>query len=81
MKVLRVNFTGKISHFSVHDCKMTGLFNPQNGEFKLQSGLTTYSAMATFECLSGYELVGLMSRICTLDGWNGTNPSCSKDDS
>ena len=35
-------------------------------------------SVATFECVDGYDLVGNETRVCTLDGWSGSNPSCGE---
>ena len=51
------------------------LSNPSNGRVEQQGNRP--GARATYVCNSGYELVGLTSRICQNNGqWSGDTPVC-----
>ena len=63
---------------TVFDCKKTDLYSPQNGEFTLATGRTTFGSMATFNCNDKYQLSGVSIRICGLNGWSDDNPTCGK---
>ena len=63
---------------TVFDCKMTDLYSPQNGEFTLASGTTTFGSTATFKCNNKYQLSGVSTRTCGLNGWSDDNPTCGK---
>ncbi len=53
-----------------------------NGDV-VYSSAQVVGSVATYSCdaVNGYVLSEAGTRTCTLNGWNGTNPSCSKDDS
>ena len=57
-------------------CDSTELVRPDNGIVRLDS--VDLGSVATFECMDGYDLVGDETRICTLDGWSGSNPTCGE---
>ena len=51
------------------------LDDPPNGQVTLTG--TTFGSMATYECDSGFTLVGNQVRTCEDDGnWSGTEPIC-----
>ena len=51
------------------------LSNPSNGRVTQQGSRP--GARATYVCNTGYELVGLFSRICQNNGqWSGDAPTC-----
>ena len=51
------------------------LDEPSNGQVTLTG--TTFGSMATYECDSGFTLVGNQVRTCQDDGnWSGTEPVC-----
>ena len=51
------------------------LNNPLNGQVTLTD--TTVGSTATYECDSGFTLVGNEERTCQDDGtWSGTDPTC-----
>ena len=61
---------------TVFQCNSTELVRPGNGNVSFDSlGL---DSVATFLCMDGYDLVGNETRICTLDGWSGSNPTCNE---
>ena len=40
---------------------------------------TTAGAVASYECVAGYTLVGSATRTCQNNGsWSGSEPTCSK---
>lgn len=55
------------------------LQNPENGLVNLVN--TTFWSLATYECDSGYELVGgNVSRVCESNGmWSGDEPLCNSE--
>ena len=58
----------------VVDCG--SLAAPANGSFTLTSG-TTFGQTATYNCNTGYSLVGDSSRMCQATGnWSGSEPTC-----
>ena len=64
------------THCLVFDCGMANLTAPVNGQLTVDS--TLLDSMASYTCDSGYTLVGVAMRTCTVNGWNGTNPVCGK---
>ena len=51
------------------------LNDPSNGQVTLTG--TTVGSLATYQCNSGFSLVGNMERTCQDDGsWSGTDPIC-----
>ena len=59
------------------DCGTTDLTRPDNGQLAVVD-TTLLDSVASYTCDSGYTLVGVAMRTCTVDGWNGTNPICGK---
>ena len=55
---------------------MTDLTAPVNGQLTVDS--TLLDSMASYTCDSGYTLVGVAMRTCTVNGWSGANPICGK---
>ena len=54
------------------------LMNPANGTVDITQG-TTFNQVATYNCDTGYGLVGNMTRTCQADGtWSGSEPICGK---
>ena len=52
------------------------LDDPSNGQVTLTG--TTLGSMATYECDSGFTLVGNQVRTCEDDGnWSGMDPGCA----
>ena len=60
----------------MHRCDNTGIGNPANGSVNIPS--RDFGSVATYECDSGFTLVGNMRRTCTLTGWDGSQPTCSE---
>ncbi len=55
------------------------LSNPTHGA--ISAGSTTYGAMATYTCSSGYTVSGASMRTCQASGtWSGTAPTCAPVD-
>ena len=49
---------------------------PQNGLVSFPSG-TTLGLVATYSCITGYNLTGTMTRTCEPEGqWSGSAPTC-----
>ena len=67
----------------VHDCELSSVFNPQNGEFQYENPdpntRTKFGSVVKFKCDVKHQLAGNESRTCTLDGWTGSNPRCGKN--
>ena len=41
---------------------------------------TTFQAVATYSCISGYNLVGDSKRTCQVNGsWSGQIPQCNRE--
>ena len=58
---------------TVVDCGSLG--DPSNGQVTLTG--TTVGSTATYECNSGFTLVGNQGRTCQEDGsWSGADPTC-----
>lgn len=56
-----------------------GLDTPENGSLAVDA--TTFGATATYECDTGFTIVGDAERTCQADGtWSGTEPFCSSVD-
>ena len=52
------------------------LNDPANGEVDDSAG-TTFGQNATYNCNTGYNLVGNSTRTCQADGmWSGSVPTC-----
>ena len=52
------------------------LTDPANGQVDLTSG-TTFGLNATYNCNTGYNLVGDSTRTCQATGnWSGSKPTC-----
>ena len=52
---------------------------PSNGQVSIDNGTLYPAGEATYECNSGYELVGTASRICLSNGhWSGGEPVCRR---
>lgn len=50
---------------------------PSNGQVNVDNGTLYLTGEATYECSSGYELIGTANRVCLSDGrWSGGEPSC-----
>ena len=59
---------------TVVDCE--ALTRPANGQVDTSSG-TTYNQVATYNCDTGYSLVGSSTRACQASGmWSSTEPVC-----
>lgn len=55
------------------DCGL--LENPSNGQVTLSG--TVFESVATYQCDSGFNLVGNVERVCQASGeWSGTDASC-----
>ena len=51
------------------------LNSPSNGQVTLTG--TTFGSTATYECNTGFTLMGNMERTCQDDGnWSGNEPTC-----
>ena len=51
---------------------------PSNGAVNAPE--TTFQAVATFSCISGYRLVGDSIRTCQANGsWSGQIPQCNRE--
>ena len=60
--------------FSAADCD--NLNDPSNGQVTLTG--TVFGSVASYECDTGFSLVGNMERTCQDDGeWSGTDPTCN----
>jgi hypothetical protein len=60
---------------SVQTESCPGLEPPQNGS--VSAPVTDLGATASYQCASGFTLVGDVSRTCQVDGtWSGTAPTC-----
>ncbi|XP_064386870.1 sushi, von Willebrand factor type A, EGF and pentraxin domain-containing protein 1-like [Halichondria panicea] len=56
------------------------LATPINGNVEMSAG-SECGSKADYNCTVGYELRGVMSRVCQVSGlWNGTMPSCERVD-
>ena len=54
------------------------LSNPANGQVSRTAG-TTFGQTATYNCNTGYNLVGGSSRTCQATGeWSGNAPTCQR---
>lgn len=58
----------------VFDCG--SLDDPEKGRVQLNA--TTLGSVATYICFPGYRLKGTATRMCTLAGWSGSEPSCER---
>ena len=59
---------------TVVDCRT--LNNPNNGQVSHPDG-TTFGQNATYNCNTGYNLVGDSTRTCQATGvWSGSAPTC-----
>lgn len=53
------------------------LTQPVNGMVTTTDGATTYNSMATYTCVTGYNLNGNAMRTCVAGGvWSGSDPTC-----
>ena len=60
----------------VVDCE--SLSAPTNGA--VNDSLTTYQSVATYQCNTGYNLIGESDRTCQADGnWSGVEPICQSN--
>ena len=51
------------------------LRQPENGDVRISS--TTFGSSARYSCFPGYNLIGLIVRVCQIDGtWSGQEPTC-----
>ncbi|XP_064386845.1 uncharacterized protein LOC135335316 isoform X3 [Halichondria panicea] len=56
------------------------LTSPVNGHVEMSAG-SECGSIADYNCIVGYELRGVVSRVCQVSGvWNGTMPSCERVD-
>lgn len=56
------------------------LRNPDNGQVTIPAG-TTAGAQASYSCLTGFTLVGAVTRTCLATGaWSGLEPTCTEVD-
>ena len=54
------------------------LTSPVNGHVEMSAG-SECGSIADYNCIVGYELRGVVSRVCQVSGvWNGTMPSCER---
>ena len=61
---------------TVVDCD--SLTNLANGQVNHTAG-TTFGETATYNCNTGYNLVGDSTRTCQADGmWSGSEPTCQR---
>ena len=61
---------------AVVDCEP--LSAPTNGDVK--DPVTTYQSVATYQCNTGYDLIGESSRTCQADGnWSEQEPICQSN--
>ncbi|KAH3700415.1 hypothetical protein DPMN_075391, partial [Dreissena polymorpha] len=62
----------------IYDCGNPS--EPENGLVNYAEG-TTYNQSAAYSCIPGYEMNGIMLRVCQADGsWKGTSPTCQLRD-
>ena len=54
------------------------LSSPMNGSVLISgTGVGVYQETATYACDTGFNLVGLVRRVCQSDGtWSGSDPTC-----
>ena len=70
-----------VLYFTLYLCPIAvvncgGLGDPFNGQVMLTG--TTVGSTATYECNSGFTLVGNQERTCQEDGsWSGMDPGCA----
>ena len=67
--------------FSTSAKECPGLEDPSNGNVDIDSedDDRLYPAKATYSCNTGYELDGVKSRQCQIDGtWDEEEPSCER---
>ena len=73
MQTLMQNICTVHSFSTVVDCGSLG--DPSNGQVTLTG--TTVGSTATYECNTGFTLMGNIERTCQDDGdWSGTEPTC-----
>lgn len=62
-----------MSYLSVIRCGYVGSIS--NGNVTVTK--SSYNGTASFECDTGYEMIGVSQRICQLNGkWSERNPEC-----
>ena len=64
-------------HYTVVDCG--ALTAPDNGQ--VSAATTTYTSIADYTCITGYNLVGVNQRNCTAAGpWTDGEPTCQSEE-
>ena len=48
--------------------------SPENGDVNFNT--TTFGSVVTYSCAENFVLVGDEERLCKLEGWTGSNPTC-----
>ena len=62
--------------FVAVDCG--GLPAPSNGRITVTA--STFGGKATYNCDTGYDLIGNTSRMCAANGdWTGSAPTCQSE--
>ena len=71
-----LKLTYHLSSPAVLSCDLEEIISPQNENVIRFMGAITLGSVVTFTCAHGFTLMGNKERVCGVDGWSGSNPTC-----